>query len=464
MSIKSFFEYPLIRFLSHITFGKMKRHYVEKKEKYKFKQNFEFYRLYKEEVERNKLANLDDINLKKLNIGKCMALSIAFDGKLRLSPEDKGKRIIKCYNIYVNSINYVGYETNDKNIYFIASQYSSYWGYFDNKFNFYPFSNPDVTFGLPLYPLEVNNRLKKLKKKISIFSVLKIYRKKILLFSTWNLGHHIWNEQPGIDTLIKFNLLKNFSYLYYFIDYFDMSLFLNTKNIKSKYIKSKNFCTHDLIIYFTEYVFLNNTSDRLLAYCKSMTESIVQKNEIIIIITIRQNRRIWREELIGIPKIINNISEKYENISFYIDGFSKPSREGDGFKTENNIVEDYSKYEIIKENLSLKGRNNTRSIIGQTCIEKINTFDKASFLVMPFGSPEHYNWIVKKDIILYGPKEARQLSTVLNSHIIIPDINIDSYKIKQQHITNEINGDYSMDWRILYDAMCDKINKLKQSV
>lgn len=453
----------LIRLFSHITFGKTKKEYKSKWIQLKHhKKNSNFLgRLCAMEREKNELTKLDPINQQKLNIGKCITLSALLDGKVRLSPIERGKKIVRSFCIEVTNNPYVGYETSDGFIYFIALPYSCYWGYFDNNYIFHPFDDPNMMFGIPLYPQEVLKEIILLKQKKS--PVLKIRKKRIMLLATWNLGHHIWQEQPGIDFLKENNMLKKIRYMYYFTDYFNMSSYLKQFNIKSKLKVNHNFTTTHILVYCTEDVFFKKTADRLLAFCKNGSDISLSQNYINVIIALRWNQRVWREENTGIAEIINSLTEKYERISFCIDGFSKPAGNGDGFNSAEKIQKDKENMCRLMENLTPQALERIHSIIGKNCIEKVKLYSEAALLIMPFGTPEHINWMSRKPVILYGPKAARDLSIILNSPVVIPDLKVDSYLISERDIIDEDCGNYSMDWHILYNAIDQKlIQILKQ--
>lgn len=453
----------LVRLLSHITFGKTKARYKVKwtVKKNKLRNLNRLGRLCAEEKRINELTKLCPVNQEKLNIGKCMALSALLDGKLRLSPAEKGKIIIRSFVVEVTNNPYVGYETSDGFIYFVALPYSCYWGYFDNNYVFHPLDDPDMMFGIPLYPQEVLKEILLLKQKErSIPFFKRFYKKRIMLLATWNLGHHIWQEQPGIDFLRENNLLKRIQYMYFFTDYFNMSSYLEKFGIKSKFRKKHNFTTRHIVVYFTEDVFFEKNAKRLLDFCNKKSDIRLPATNINVVISLRWNQRVWREENAGVAEIINALTEKYEKISFYIDGFSKPACEGDGFNCAEKIQRDKENTLHLAENLSSKALENIHSIIGKNCIEKVKIYSEASLLVMPFGTPEHYNWMSRTPVILYGPKAARDLSIILNSSVVIPDLKIDSYLIPESCIFNEEGGNYSMDWHVLFDAIDKKIREI----
>lgn len=209
--------------------------------------------------------------------------------------------------------------------------------------------------------------------------------------------------------------------------------------------------------------FFKKTADRLLAFCKNGSDISLSQNYINVIIALRWNQRVWREENTGIAEIINSLTEKYERISFCIDGFSKPAGNGDGFNSAEKIQKDKENMCRLMENLTPQALERIHSIIGKNCIEKVKLYSEAALLIMPFGTPEHINWMSRKPVILYGPKAARDLSIILNSPVVIPDLKVDSYLISERDIIDEDCGNYSMDWHILYNAIDQKlIQILKQ--
>ena len=103
-----------------------------------------------------------------LKIGLLIQISALYDGTIRLSLDDKPKKIVQTYCISMDVYRIIGYETEDKNIYLVATSYSAYYGYVDKNMILQRFVKPEDLLGVKInandYIITQIKQLKSIKK------------------------------------------------------------------------------------------------------------------------------------------------------------------------------------------------------------------------------------------------------------------------------------------------------------
>lgn len=394
-----------------------------------------------------------------LKIGFLSAFSMLLDGTIILSETDTPKKIVRTY--LINMYEIFAYEDEEGNIYIFATAYFAYYGYIDKNYNIHRYLEFDNLLGIYIdekYLLKCIKKMKKNKIKRLINYIKKVLLKpqKMIFLCNKNIGHHIWNEQPIIDYLEKNNLLKYIDKLAYSIDYFGLNQYFSKKNLKSiNCSHKKNWCTNNLLIHFSTTTYSQETSNRLKQFA---VENVKQKqnNDVKILLHQRLTLRNWKQQTEGLSSIINELSNKYDNISFFIDGYSIPMS-GNNKNSYMHINDDIKYYKEWTQNLSEKAKNKVTSIIGQNCLEKVVYYNNCNLLVMSYGSPEHINWITNKPIILYGPLNARNLSIELNSKHMLKDFSINSTLLEQNLIKEYPDLSYDLDYKYLLSVIEEQL-------
>ena len=401
-----------------------------------------------------------------LKVGLLIQISALYDGSIRLSLDDKPKKIVQTYCISMDVYRIIGYETEDKNIYLVATSYSAYYGYVDKNMILHRFVKPEDLLGVKInvnhYIITQIKQLKSIKKgKLEHFFDLFKRRKKVYVIYNSNLGHHIWNEQPVIDFFIKNKLFKFIDKFVYSIDFFGLKETFDSYKIPSALLAENNFVTKNIWIHFSSVLYTNVTSQRLLKTAEKCNIGL-DDTKLYILIHQRANFRTWRQQKESFFEIINYLGKKYPDINFIIDGFSSPQYAAQDY-SKNAIENDLNYYQQWEKNLSEDIKKRVFSIFGEKCLKKILYYNKASLLIMSYGTPEHYNWITQKPVVLYGPSVARNLSNILNSKGIVRGLSIDSTLINQENITEYPDLSYDMDYQVLLDVIDQKLMNLQKS-
>ena len=399
--------------------------------------------------------------LESLKIGALIQISALYDGSIRLNIDDTPQKIIQTYCINISQQQILCYETQNKNIYVCATAYSAYYGFLDPEMNWHKLIKRDDLLGVQIDNNYILKKIIKLKKRFNfreIFSIKK-HQKKIYTICNDNLGHYIWNEQPFVDFFIKYDMFKFIDKLAYTIDFLGLSDLFKIKKIPSYLLRKKNFKTRNILIHFSSVMYTEKTSKRLLVTTQKK-DTDIEHSKIAILLHQRLTLRLWRQQKEGFANIINCICNKYKNVYFVIDGYSSPEYKA----VQNNdsyIKKDFDYYNEWIKNLNDNNKSRVQEIFGKTCLEKILYYQAASLLVMSFGTPEHYNWITQKPVILYGPMAARSLSKILNSDKIINGLSIERTLIDNEFVKEYPDLSYDLDYKIILSEIEKQIEKFQ---
>lgn len=400
-----------------------------------------------------------------LRIGRLITVSAILFHEIKINELNVSEKIVRSYSLFIDNINYLGYETNEGNIYMLATPYGAYWGYFDNHMTFHHYHNSNDVFGFIPDIDKVITTIKNLKKRDIFHKLTNKFCNKnvVLVFNVKNLGHHIWNEQAGIDFYSKIGLIEKINKVLFNIDYFNMAKWFSNKyKLHICNSKTNNMISNDILVGFFAKTYRKVTSERLLQYCLDNSKKhydVLNKNNINIIVCLRTNQRIWKEENSAWVKILNELVPKY-NINVIFDGFSSPAAGKISKENIKSINFDKKQYKEILSKLSTNVRKKTFCIIGMDCVDKICIYNSAKLLIMPYGSTEHFNWIVQKEKISYGPKCAAELSKILHSHYILSGVHIEEIAIPSTEIIEYENADYSLDYNVVKNILEKKLKDI----
>jgi len=309
-----------------------------------------------------------------------------------------------CFHFIMDEIEFTCYSLGSDQIEVFGTIYHQYIGYLSKNHtweilrkNFFVMGY-FINFEKLKKKLLTMLRMAKLKYLLSIKTSQKIY---FLTSISPNLGHHIWNEQSGLDVLVDLKLMKSCDGICFGqYDFFNTAKYfeeLFTKD-KVKYPKIENLTSSNIFLKSNELVFTERTRRRL---CRNLgIEQNLQRPEEIVVIQTRRHNRLWLNELSELPKLIVAINKINPNLSFYLDGFSRFSIQDKN--TESKILVEEFFFQHIKR--SLPSNINFCSLIGLKIIEKINIISKSKIIIGPIGSGGLLGgWLLNKPIISFGP-------------------------------------------------------------
>ncbi len=262
------------------------------------------------------------------------------------------------------------------------------------------------------------NRLLDILNIIDIKKTNEIKSKYYMIGFNHNIGHHVWNELTGLNSM-------NESYIDGYVigpyDFFNVKDYMknNSKLMINDFgvnrIKELNYLP----------VFLNKTYiDRdIVKFIKPINPII--HNHTIITISLKTMRRQLMNPFLFYIGVLNNLLNTftYMNFKVYIIG---------SFKT--NII-GYNENEIRKQNIianniinSIKsGRMEIVNMIGENIYDIFNHIYYSNIIISTIGTsvPNLLNWFYNKKIIILGPPESygwldANINVIKNTSAIMP--------------------------------------------
>jgi hypothetical protein len=295
-----------------------------------------------------------------------------------------------------------------------------------------------------------------------------IGQKKILLFGCGNIGHHIWNEQPGLDFLLHNDLLRYLDAVqirgadYLGSEVFFKSLSIDSCKTDDRYQNEEGIVTSDILIRSTELVFLSETRKRLKSWVTSnkienarFERKLQRTNALTVCIQIRQHERRWVSEVDGVIALIRAICEKHSNVAFMIDGFGKSVKSDR--KEKQRIRKDLAAYKRIRREVS--NSVNLTTSIGLRIRDKIRLLNNAALVVSPIGSGGVIClWLLQKDTIAYGPPSFYDW-TQTDAKSLVEELNADLLMVPKECIKLcENSQDYDFDWHEIHTLTMKLLN------
>jgi hypothetical protein len=225
-----------------------------------------------------------------------------------------------------------------------------------------------------------------------------------------NLGHHIWNEQSGLDHLLTHGALPRFGKIFVGpYDFFETAtvfkkLGLNVGKTGPLFIKQR--VVSGAAIYVTDLYFPKITRLRLLKHIQE-SETSSPASEIldkiksyspVVAIQLRSHGRIWKSERVQLPALVKWLKTHYPGAVIILDGFSRGRRE----VYDPNKLDD--EWDVLPE-LSALWSDRVFSTKCLTVTEKAALISHCDVVVGPIGSNGVLaNWLLHRPMISYGPR------------------------------------------------------------
>lgn len=384
--------------------------------------------------------------LESQKINKSHWVSLIKDGKIFL--KNKYISVIGTHIFELsNAVHCISYET--KECFFVyVTLYNIYYGIIFKNGEISKEHQSSNYLGYLINDNEIIQYLAKVKLPKQILP--RLFQKKLLLFNRYsNLGHHIWNEQTGLDSFFQLDLFSYVDAVFFLsYDYLNSASFFKNKKIITNTNKERsiNFSTRSILVHPTELVVFSKTLKRLRKHI-SEQKSLIKIGGNIIVLQLRQNNRRWLEEVRDLPKLIEAIFKLDPSTIFIIDGFSKSFETN--FLEEKNIERDMISYQKIYEKIPKEIKIYTT--IGLSILEKLKILEKATLVFSPIGSGGILaNWLLQKTLITYGSVSYYEW-TRRDSECIVEDYNNKIFYIDKADINMLPNSsDYNMSWEVLY--------------
>jgi hypothetical protein len=312
----------------------------------------------------------------------------------------------------------------------------------------------------------------------------------VIIGSTENFAHHLWNQLSGINRLYENKLLNKVDRFLVFREPLGEinQIFPEIPTDKIEKIKTDNEAIQEilknnyLVVNVGDRFIKNDLANRVykVAFNNCPSKVIDQVKEAkenffpLLWISIRSHNRTWINQVDGLTKVIDSLAKKFPKMGVVFDGFSLPADRNlypnryqgifEIIKRENEIVNE------ITQNLSnLKiGIFNT---VGCSIFETNVWAHAIDIYLAHHGTIQHkVGWLANKQGIVHSNQKvlknpynyvgkAREfgIPPIYISHIHVKDTKIEGKE------ANDLRGDldnYDLDWTVLYD----EVLKLTKSI
>jgi hypothetical protein len=276
---------------------------------------------------------------------------------------------------------------------------------------------------------------------------------------TNNLGHHIWNEQSGLDYLLEKRSGQFNQVIAGRHDFFNYNSVFRKKGLKVA-LQSIDWQNGTIwsrpLLSSSEMVLSSLTRNRLLEHIRghkigAMEENIIRiikKYKTFVVIQIRQHERRWVSEKNELRFLLEWILQFDRNLCVGIDGFGKINKEADRH-VEKHID---NENEFIQQ-LLLICPERILALAGLTVLSKAVILKYADIVVGPIGSGGVLaTWVLHKPLITYGPTSyyewtKRDLQRVPQE--LLPEV----IYISKERIHDMADNDYDFSWKELQEVI-----------
>ena len=294
-----------------------------------------------------------------------------------------------------------------------------------------------------------------------------------------NFGHYVWDELTGIEYLCKREIVDNYyffvgGYEYFSIEhlfpeipsnsithYDDVIPHQDTYSVFKTIVENNHFVFR-LSTAFMENNLLKRIEQTSIKNCSQeflqQVKEIQERHFPIILIQIRAHHRIWLNQVEGIASIINNLYLDYPNLAVVFDGWSLTGKE-DASSGSWSAIEKEKK--LMTEILDMIPSDlKVYSSIGSTTYETVVWNLNVDLHISHAGSGLTYSsWIANKPGVVHGPAQmlnaqGYQITTSSFRENLIPQVLVPSDQVLDN------NGNYELDWKIIYDEVLTAINNL----
>jgi hypothetical protein len=381
------------------------------------------------------------------------------------------KGISRTYLFKVGPTEFIVYKTSGVVRFLVfATIYHIYIGQFDQAGIVFEGLRQDNALGYPVNYASVWERVRQLdaispKKKLGLSQFLFKSKPDFLWAQTNNLGHHIWNEQSGLDYLLdkrssQFNRViagRN--------DFFNYATVLREKDLKVE-LQSIDWENGAIwtrpLLRSSGMVLSSQTRHRLLEHMRghkmgAVEENVIQiikKYKTFVVIQIRQHERRWLSERNELRYLLEWILQLDPNLCIGIDGFGKINKEDDRHVARNINREN----EFIQQ-LLLICPERIVALAGLTVLSKAVILKNADIVVGPIGSGGVLStWVLHKPLITYGPTSYYEW-TKLDSERVPEEPLPEVIYIPKELIHDVADNDYDFSWKELQDPIKKYLNK-----
>ncbi|GDZ95891.1 tetratricopeptide TPR_2 repeat protein [Planktothrix agardhii CCAP 1459/11A] len=293
----------------------------------------------------------------------------------------------------------------------------------------------------------------------------------------FNLGHYLWQDLAGIDVLLENGILHKLDKILTGPgDYFGSKhifpeipddKFIEVEDVEDVFQKV---IENNYVALRVNGIFIKEPLiERIFISCyHKCSQEFLQKIEqakqqcfplLAFQIKARQSRRVWLSQVEGIANIINHLHAEYPKLGIVFDGWSITGTEDESSSCWSMIDAEQSIVEAIRE--LIHKDIPVYSAVGATTYETVVWWrDAVNLHISHAGSGLTYSsWIANKPGVIHGMAQmlnalGNQVTTSLFRENLIPQVLVPS-----DHVLDN-NGNYELDWKIIYDEFLKIINYL----
>jgi len=381
------------------------------------------------------------------------------------------KGISLTYLFMVGPTQFIVYKTcGEMRFLIFATIYHIYIGQFDQAGIVFEGLRQENALGYPVNYASVWERVRQLdalqaKKRFRLSQFFLKAKPDFLWAQTNNLGHHIWNEQSGLDNLLD----KRRGQLNRIIagrhDYFDYNSFFRKKGLKVE-LQSIDWQNGTIwtrpLLRSSGMVLSSQTRHRLLEHIRghkmgAVEENIIQiikKYKTFVVIQIRQHERRWLSERNELRFLLEWILQFDPNLCIGIDGFGKINKEED-----THVVRIIDRENEFIQQLLFICPERIVALAGLTVLSKAVILEYADIVVGPIGSGGVLStWVLHKPLITYGPTSYYEW-TKRDSERVPEEPLPEVIYIPKELIHDVADNDYDFSWKELQDPIKKYLNK-----
>ena len=332
-------------------------------------------------------------------------------GKFKQASTD----VIETYIANIDAVGFVVYKcAPDKQLLVFATVYHLYAGRFDGSGKLHEQSEDDTLLGYKINYESLRTQIYACLRRCenSVLHSLRVRLRRTRRSLLWahydNLGHHIWNEQSGLDNLLDDGVFGELNHvLIGNNDFFNTLTLFEDNQLKVQNIASHKvvpFAVPGAVLRSTDLRFRSSTRRRLLQNIQQASDSprlkrihqVLRSFSCAIVLQIRKHGRRWISEDTKLPVLIRWINDNFPEAAIILDGFSCSSARKTPYKPSDEQL-------FIQEMMLLRP-GKVVSTQNMSVSEKCALLQYSDIVVGPIGSNGVLaNWLLHKPLVSYGP-------------------------------------------------------------
>jgi hypothetical protein len=264
-----------------------------------------------------------------------------------------------------------------------------------------------------------------------------------------NLGHHLWNEQGGLDLLLADGGFDRIDEVWLGpFDFFGLAPFFSRRfPVRRCAGLEPPVASPELLLRSAEVVFSSATRQRVLAWARGLAAGSRLEHWLaagragpVVCVQIRRHHRRWLEEEAGVVALITALACRWPSARFILDGMSATAAPDARLAAE--LAAGHGILHALPAGLPVY------CAIGEELNAKIRAFAAVDLFVAPLGSGNTISsWLLQRPTIVHGP--TTHYAFCQEQERCVPEGGGTGVFVPPSHITEATGQDYHLDWRLL---------------